>query len=413
MAPNGEGNGFFSMFSSKFLPFGNVNKQEGVQLNYSASYNDTVLYISSLFGVLVISSMITIILYLRNDQIRKRRENQEVADESAVEGELMEYEAPDNFHAVRGQHHGIRNRNNNRNRNRNNAGGNQRRFLNRLRGRGRLNLLEGDEEENDGGPGEELFQGNDLEVDFPPEDEENFPENEDDDLIVEGEINVEEDRNLTRAERRAKRRKEQKEEMRRRVGEQKEKYFQEKSINNEQNNAQSKYLDDDSESDSGLLSSEVIVQQGENESNEEYLLRLQARERKKEYKRWKDMFTFEESGTLHEIDTGENISNKDGNSFRYTRDESSLSSLITYIKSKKIVKIEELALKYHLSSIEMIQRLEVLQANNEINGIIDDRGKFISLEESELDAIANFINRKGRVSITELTKECNRLIQLI
>ena len=54
-----------------------------------------------------------------------------------------------------------------------------------------------------------------------------------------------------------------------------------------------------------------------------------------------------------------------------------VSSLTAYVKSKKIVKIDELALKYKLSSMEMIQRLEILQMNNEITGIVDDRGKFV------------------------------------
>merc|ERR1712146_873616 len=78
------------------------------------------------------------------------------------------------------------------------------------------------------------------------------------------------------------------------------------------------------------------------------------------------------------------------------------------LKSKKIVKIEELALKYNIPSADMIQRLDTLQMNNEIIGIVDDRGKFISLEENELDAIASFMRKKGRIGIADLTNECNR-----
>lgn len=45
-------------------------------------------------------------------------------------------------------------------------------------------------------------------------------------------------------------------------------------------------------------------------------------------------------------------------------------------------------------------------------GVIDDRGKFISITPQELDSVAQFIRQRGRVSITELAQASNSLINL-
>ena len=44
--------------------------------------------------------------------------------------------------------------------------------------------------------------------------------------------------------------------------------------------------------------------------------------------------------------------------------------------------------------------------------MVDDRGKFIYISEEELQAVANFIKQRGRVSIVELVSSSNRLINL-
>jgi len=45
-------------------------------------------------------------------------------------------------------------------------------------------------------------------------------------------------------------------------------------------------------------------------------------------------------------------------------------------------------------------------------GVIDDRGKFIYISQSELNAVASFIKKRGRVSLTELAEHSNNLIVL-
>ncbi len=39
-------------------------------------------------------------------------------------------------------------------------------------------------------------------------------------------------------------------------------------------------------------------------------------------------------------------------------------------------------------------------------------GKFIYISQDELESVANFIKKRGRVSITEIVSESNRLIRL-
>ncbi|RXM91739.1 DDRGK domain-containing protein 1 [Acipenser ruthenus] len=47
-----------------------------------------------------------------------------------------------------------------------------------------------------------------------------------------------------------------------------------------------------------------------------------------------------------------------------------------------------------------------------LEGVIDDRGKFIFITPEELSAVAQFIRQRGRVSITELAQASNSLINL-
>nr|XP_054765529.1 DDRGK domain-containing protein 1-like [Lytechinus pictus] len=61
---------------------------------------------------------------------------------------------------------------------------------------------------------------------------------------------------------------------------------------------------------------------------------------------------------------------------------------------------------------EAINRVQELQAEGRLTGVIDDRGKFIYISEEELEAVAKFIRQRGRVSIAELAEASNQLISL-
>lgn len=67
---------------------------------------------------------------------------------------------------------------------------------------------------------------------------------------------------------------------------------------------------------------------------------------------------------------------------------------------------------YFIRSQEAITRVQELQEQGEITGVIDDRGKFIFITPKELGDVAKFIRQRGRVSISELAEASNTLINL-
>lgn len=128
-------------------------------------------------------------------------------------------------------------------------------------------------------------------------------------------------------------------------------------------------------------------------------LAKEERERKEheEYLKMKAAFSIEEEG-FEEGDADEK--------------ESLLADFIQYIKDNKVVLLEDLATAFKLKTQQAIERIQELQANGTITGVIDDRGKFIYVSEAELAAVAKFIKQRGRVSIADLAESSNKLINL-
>ncbi|EDW15744.1 uncharacterized protein Dmoj_GI22611 [Drosophila mojavensis] len=116
-----------------------------------------------------------------------------------------------------------------------------------------------------------------------------------------------------------------------------------------------------------------------------------------EYLKMKAAFSIEEEG-FEEGDADEK--------------ESLLADFIQYIKDNKVVLLEDLATAFKLKTQQAIERIQELQANGTITGVIDDRGKFIYVSEAELAAVAKFIKQRGRVSIADLAESSNKLINL-
>jgi len=71
-----------------------------------------------------------------------------------------------------------------------------------------------------------------------------------------------------------------------------------------------------------------------------------------------------------------------------------------------------LAVRFKLKIHAAINRIEKLQEDKILTGVFDDRGKFIFLSNSELEAVAKFIRQRGRVSIADLASASNSLINL-
>ncbi|XP_018493866.1 DDRGK domain-containing protein 1 [Galendromus occidentalis] len=114
-----------------------------------------------------------------------------------------------------------------------------------------------------------------------------------------------------------------------------------------------------------------------------------------EYLRMKAAFDIEEEGFDQEEDS-----------------PGRLTEFIKYIDEQKVVQLEDLAARFKLKTQDCIDRLHRMIEEESICGVIDDRGKFISITKAELEEVAKFIKLRGRVSIQELVENSNRLINL-
>lgn len=47
-----------------------------------------------------------------------------------------------------------------------------------------------------------------------------------------------------------------------------------------------------------------------------------------------------------------------------------------------------------------------------LSGVMDDRGKYIYISMEEMQAVADYIKRQGRVSISHLASKSNQFIDL-
>jgi len=92
--------------------------------------------------------------------------------------------------------------------------------------------------------------------------------------------------------------------------------------------------------------------------------------------------------------------------------QSLLQEFIAYIKSMKVVMLEDLAAHFKIKTQDAIDRIGTLLDEGVLSGVIDDRGKFVYITADEYEAVARFIKQRGRVSISELSESMNRLINL-
>lgn len=140
-------------------------------------------------------------------------------------------------------------------------------------------------------------------------------------------------------------------------------------------------------------------EEAERKAAEAERLAREERERKEheEYLKMKEAFKIEEEG-YEEAEDAEK--------------EQLLQDFIQYIKDNKVIVLEDLAMEFKLKTQQVIDRIQDLQANGTLTGVIDDRGKFIYVSQEELLEVAKFIRQRGRVSIAELAESSNNLINL-
>lgn len=133
-------------------------------------------------------------------------------------------------------------------------------------------------------------------------------------------------------------------------------------------------------------------------AQEEEILRAAAEREAKEQEeaeKWMHMFTVD--------DAGEDALNKE-------QGEKLLQKMVEYIKTRKMVPLEDIAAQFGIRTSEVIEKVRDLESSKRITGIMDDRGKYIYISDDEMRTVATFIRRKGRIGISELAKESSNLI---
>lgn len=133
------------------------------------------------------------------------------------------------------------------------------------------------------------------------------------------------------------------------------------------------------------------------EEEEKQAKEEQERKEYEEYLKMKEAFAVEEEGYEEGEEESKNL----------------LQEFIDFIKSNKVVVIEDLASQFKLKTQAVIDRIKDLQNDDILTGVIDDRGKFIYVSPQEMEAVAKFIKQQGRISIAELAENSNKLINLM
>ncbi|XP_049863208.1 DDRGK domain-containing protein 1 [Schistocerca gregaria] len=142
----------------------------------------------------------------------------------------------------------------------------------------------------------------------------------------------------------------------------------------------------------------AALEQKQKEEAERRAREEKERQEHEEYLKMKAAFSVEEEGFDENAET-EGESNL-------------LQEFVEHIKNMKVVVLEDLAATFKLKTQNVIDRIQELQAEGTLTGVIDDRGKFIYISQPEMEAVAKFVKQRGRVTITELAENSNRLITL-
>lgn len=123
------------------------------------------------------------------------------------------------------------------------------------------------------------------------------------------------------------------------------------------------------------------------------LRELKEKQEYEEYLKMKEMFSVEEEGFQED----QNVL---------------LEDIMEYVKLKKVVYLDDVAAHFSQKTAFVVDKILEWQKTGDLTGVIDDQGKFIYITESELDAVVNFIKRRGRVSISELSEHSSTLINI-
>lgn len=92
--------------------------------------------------------------------------------------------------------------------------------------------------------------------------------------------------------------------------------------------------------------------------------------------------------------------------------EAQLARMVEYLRARKTAGLEEVAAEFGLRTTEAVAKVQALEAEGRVTGVMDDRGKFIFVSREEMAAVADFIRGRGRIAIAELAAKSATLIDL-
>eukprot|EP01106_Pelomyxa_sp_JSP_P013721 TRINITY_DN418_c0_g5_i1.p1 TRINITY_DN418_c0_g5~~TRINITY_DN418_c0_g5_i1.p1 ORF type:complete len:166 (-),score=43.43 TRINITY_DN418_c0_g5_i1:45-542(-) len=133
------------------------------------------------------------------------------------------------------------------------------------------------------------------------------------------------------------------------------------------------------------------------EEEETRLQREREEKEQKEYQAWKGEMEVSESGSRE--DELAALSKR-------------TPALIAHLTSKKVSVLEEVAAEFGVKTADLVSKIQELEGEGLLTGVVDDCGKYIHLHQRDLLAVASFVQKHGRVSISDLATESNRLIKL-
>ncbi|XP_018049947.1 PREDICTED: DDRGK domain-containing protein 1 [Atta colombica] len=154
---------------------------------------------------------------------------------------------------------------------------------------------------------------------------------------------------------------------------------------------------------------QLLQEERDKQAEKEHVEQLRAEEAEKKAREEKERQEYEEYLKMKEAFSVEEEGYEQENR---ECEENLLQEFLAYIKLNKVLVLEDLAAHFGLKTANVVERIQELQANGNLTGVIDDRGKFIYISEDELEAVAKFVRQRGRVSITELAENSNNLINL-
>ena len=80
-----------------------------------------------------------------------------------------------------------------------------------------------------------------------------------------------------------------------------------------------------------------------------------------------------------------------------------------YTTTNKLITLDDLAAFTNMKSKTVVLWLNRMVEMGMIDGVVDDRGRFIQVTREELDNLAIFIKLRGRTKITDILATSNRL----